>query len=155
MLDAVLDATTPTAGPYSPDDDGIKVITTRKAMYLPPKFVPIALERPSFTPFEASTILGQAIRGDATGDTPGTTLMEYGPLLDWLRAACTLTSQHEQVASWDAAPQPPFPMTAAIRLKTKQILTQHLPGLYAPGAQAVAPGAGTTEALQKLTDEVI
>ena len=155
MLDVVLDASTPMAGPYSPDDDGVEVITTRKAMYLPPKFVPIALERPSFTTFEAWTILGQAIRGDAAGDNPQTTLSDYGPLLDWLRAACTLTSQHEQIASWDAAPQPPFPVTAAIRHKTKHVLNHQLPGLYASGNQPMGSGAGTTEALQKLTDEVI
>ena len=155
MLDVVLDSTTPTAGPFHLDHDGIKVITTCKAMHLPPNLVPIALEHPSFTTFEAWTIHGQAIHRDATGDNPETILSDYGPLLDWLWAACTLTSQHKQVASWDASPQPPFPMTAAIHLKTKQVLTQHFPGLYALGAQAVAPGNGTTEALQKLTDKVI
>ena len=99
MLDAVLDATTPTACPYHPDNNGIEVITTYKAMYLLLKFVPIALKYPFFTTFEAWTILGQAICSDATGDTPETTLTDYGPLIDWLHAACTLTSQHKQVAS--------------------------------------------------------
>ena len=94
MLDAMLDATTPTAYPYHLDDDGIEVITTRKAMYLLPKFVPIALKYPSFTTFEAWTILGHAIHSDATRYTP-----YYGPFTDWLHAACTLTSQHKQVAS--------------------------------------------------------
>ena len=76
--------------------------------------------------------------------------MEYTPLIDWLCATCILTSQHKQVASWDATPTPPFLMMAAIHLKTKQVLAQHLPGLYALGVPAAAPVAGTTEALQKL-----
>ena len=46
-------------------------------------------------------------------------------------------------------------MTTLICLKTKPVLTQHLLGMYALGAQGAAPSAGTTEALQKLTNQVI
>lgn len=61
-------------GPYKDTDAGTSVITTRYLMYLPPKFVALALLQPSFTRRQVWTILGHAIHQDALAADPFTSL---------------------------------------------------------------------------------
>ena len=71
-----------TVGPFAVNENGTELIRTRNVMCVPPRYVPILLGW-ALMPREAYERLGGAIRADGLE-------ADCGPLLGYLRAACTL-----------------------------------------------------------------
>ena len=154
----IKDPTNLLVGPFREDDAGTTVVTTRCLMYLPPKFIPLGLSQPSFSPREAWEILGNAIRQDALAEGATTTLDEYAPVLTWLSTACTRILSPEGDDNLAntlrdlEVPSPPFPLTPAITAAAQQVVQRDLPGLSQVSAPAVSDS--TVQAINQLTNQI-
>lgn len=141
------DASKQHLGPYEEGDAGTQVVATRHMMYLPPKYVPIALSHPNMSPRTAWEQIGGLIR---TGDGAVDRIVALQPLLTWLRAACTVGAANAHLLHTEppSYPHPPIP---ALDEATGQRLKRDLPGLTTP----TGPETGTTAAINHLTDEFL
>ena len=142
------------AGPYTPADEGTEVIATRYVAYLPVAYHPLALTKPYMKPREAWQLIGGAIRQAPVtdGHTP---TEDLAPLLDWLRAACTLQNPKEgedndYLGAVMQPALPPFPMPPAVLTKAQDILARELQG----NAQPTLPETGTVLAINNLTARI-
>ena len=134
-------------GPFPDDAAGVEAITTRKLMYLPAKYVQLALGKVQ-TPREAWDCLGGAIRGE-----PQQIQQDLKPLLDWLKAALTRFDATDVPAAHLGPPAPPAIVTTEHQDHSDGIISNDLP-LPAAG-QAPAGLAPLVGAVNQLTAEVV
>jgi hypothetical protein len=104
------DSTVEAVGPYDKDKAASEIVATRPIIYLPPKYAPIALANPTMTARKAWESIAGLIR---TGNDAEMQIQAMQPLLDWLRAACTLpdiaVGNHPLVSDPPSYPHPPVP----------------------------------------------
>jgi hypothetical protein len=141
------DPTCTVVGPYDDNEAGTEVIATRRMMYLPPKYAPIALAHPNLTPRGAWEKIAGIIR---TGQGAQDRMIEAQPLLNWLRVACTVdgVGAYTLLSEAPSFPHPPIP---ALDLSIEAQLKRDLPGLTTPAG----PDSGTTAAINHLTGEFL
>ena len=116
-------------------------------MYLSPKFVPTVLGHPYLTPRQCWQLLSPQLR--LTEDS------ESGnkPLLQWLRAACTIGPGGDP-ANLSEIPHYPFPPDRGLDDHMSRALSADLPGLYSAAATTVMPGTReVVGAINSLTEE--
>ena len=112
-------------GPYQDDAAGTEVVSTRSLMYLPPRYVPMALANPAMTPKEAWTLIGGSIRSDPEA---ATLINDLKPLLDWLKVACTKQDTFITVPATDlGVPIYPFPLPPNYHKHLEGILNVDVP----------------------------
>ena len=147
-IDNQLMADHPLLGPFEDrDDPAVDVLTARALMFIPNKFITLALSRPAWTPFEAWTVIGAAIRQDAATDSP-TDLAGHQPILQWLRVAVTLSNCAEgeedpapPCASlfFTEPPSAPHPMTAPLRTPSVALLPHAFQALLPQHPMSLRP----------------
>jgi hypothetical protein len=143
------DITTQAVGPYEDDEAGADTVATRPIMYLPPKYAPIALANPTMTPRKAWESIAGLIR---TGDDAAIQTQAMQPLIDWIRAACTLPDvalgDHSLMSEPPSYPHPPVP---ALDRAVEARLKRDLPGIVPD----VGAHTNTTAAINHMTSEML
>jgi hypothetical protein len=135
ILDGANTDANPICGPYAEGEVGTEVVQVRRLMYLPSCFVPLALEHPRLTTYDAWNLIGGAVRNKAEDTETSTTIEDYRPLLNWLRVACTYTVKDGATTLANAIKDPlsfPIHLDNTLRLKIKTVLQGDLPGYGAP-----------------------
>jgi hypothetical protein len=136
-------------GPFPDAQAGVEAVTTLRSMYLPPKYVPIALGR-QLAPRQAWDEIGGLIRNEHT-----TVTEDLRPILTWLK--CTLTR-------WDATdvpanhldmPRPPSVFTTAHQDRVHAVLRTDLPTTNDADPTPVAGLTPLVAAVNLLTSEVV
>lgn len=144
-LDALFDGgpDVEVVGPYAANEVGTELIRTRNVMFVPPRYIPTLLGQ-SLTPRQAYLRLVGAVRTDGFE-------LACAPLLDYLRAACTLPA---------GQPVPAVQRPAANVLRMDETLHQHirenvvhrdLPRLRQP--ELLEPGLHVARAIGDLVTE--
>ena len=135
QIDAVLgvDHDLDLIGPFAAEDQGITTITTLKMMYLPPKYIHLALGR-YLSPREAWERIGGAIRAEAH---PVPT--DLAPLLNWLRVSVTKFDHTNVIQTRINTPTPPIPYSPQLQDYHGDLVADDLP-LW----NAAAPATGMT-----------
>lgn len=154
VLDGAITKENPICGPYDEDEVGTEVIQVRQLMYLPPRFVSIALAHPRLTTYEAWNIIGGAVRDDAEDNDTASVIEDYRPLLNWLRVACTYHVKNGSSVLANARDEPlafPVHLDNALRLKIKTVLRNDLPGY---GATPPTSEMATVSAINALTSRI-
>ena len=135
-------------GPYETGEPGTDTVATRPIIYLLPKYAPIALANPTMTPRKAWESIAGLIR---TGDDSEVQVQAMQPLLDWIRAACTLPDDgddHDLMSELPSYPHPPVPLLdRAVEARLKL----DLPGIVPDSS----PQTSTTLAINHLTTEML
>lgn len=142
------DANLEQLGPFPDDAAGVTTVKTRKIMYLPPKFVPIALGR-VMTAREAWEEIGGAIRQETAQ-----VQLDLAPLKNWLKTALTKFDQTTVPANHIASPSPPAIVFPEHQDHAAAILANDLP--VGTGHSASIGGLSTlVGAVNQLTSEVV
>lgn len=134
-------------GPFPDEAPGVTAITTLKAMYLPARYVPIALGR-VVTPRQAWDEIGGAIR-----DEPAQVQADLRPLLNWLKVALIKWDNTVVPANHLDAPRPPAIVSPKVQDHASRVLQNDFP----PESSAPAPSGLTplVGAVNQLTAEVV
>lgn len=134
-------------GPFENGTAGVTAIRTRKLMYLPAKFVPIALGR-ILTPRQAWDDVGGAIRAE-----PVEVQTTLEPIMNWLKASLTLWDHTDYPANHVDLLRPPAIFTPEHQDHVSALVNSDLPTTPpTPPMGGLAPLVG---AVNQLTSEVI
>jgi hypothetical protein len=140
------DAEIQLVGPYQDGEAAVDPITVRPLMYLPPKFVPLVMSAPYLTPRECWNRLAAQLR--LTQESADA----HKPLLQWLRAACTIGPTGHP-ANLSEIPSYPFPPDKDLDTQVAKVLKADLPGLF-PSPEGTMPGTReVVGAINNLTEE--
>jgi hypothetical protein len=151
VLDSAITEEDPICGPYEEGVAGTEVVATRRMMYLPHRFVTLAMAHSRMTPYEAWNLIGGAIRSDADDTETASSIEDYRVLLDWLRVACTYATAGVLATAYTESLTFPV-LDVNLRNKIKQVLRADVP---AYGTQSPTNEAATVTAINALTTRIV
>jgi hypothetical protein len=152
VLDGAITEDNPICGPYAEGEVGTEVVAVRRMMYLPPRFVPLALANPRMSPFDAWEIIGGAVRNEADDPDTNSSIEDYRILLNWLRVACTYTTGNVLANAYTVPLSFPVHLDAGLRNKIKSVLRVDLPGY---GTYSPTNEVATVSAINALTSRIV
>ena len=136
-------------GPYDNTAQGLDIAMTWPLMWVPPRFAHHVFGQPFYTPRKIWQGLGYAVQSAASDEAE---LLKYTPLLNWIKAACTLGVTGLALIGQDS-PQQPYPITEALASKCKELLQHDILGLFAgPTPTGITQVAS---AVTTLTDHLV
>ena len=131
-------------GPYANGDAGTDVIRTRQYMYCPAKYVHLFLEH-RLTPRQAWERVVGAITNDGAA-------VACAPLVNWIRAACTIAPNRPVPSVQRASPVVPL-ADVALQDHRHTIVSRDLPARTGPQEPALGSALQIASAIGALASE--
>ena len=141
-----------TVGPYSVSDPDTEVTTTRKMMYLPPKYAAIALAALAQDIPLTPRVAWERIGGDILNQGQAA-VQAYCPLLDYLKIGCTQTNSSGNLATvFKKELTFPYPDSKLTRHRMN-LVRRDLPGAFSLPTTSIPGTPEVIGAINSLTEE--